>query len=147
MLVAGLAATLFAFPAQAQVPPQSNAPSAAEEPQWLSSTSVAALQALDKITGHVRRIDAPVGQTVQFGTLDILVQTCRKHPPDEPPESAAFLEITDVKPGETAKRLFTGWMFASSPAVSAMEDPVYDVWVVDCKGNPVAGQAQGQPQK
>ena len=92
------------------------------------------LQGLDKITGHVRTIEAVIDQPVRFGTLDITVRTCRKRPPEEPPESAAYLQITETKPGEPAKSLFSGWMFASSPAVSALEDPVYDVWVIDCKG-------------
>lgn len=112
-------------------------PSAADpspdEPHWLPSSSEAVLQGLDKITGHVRTIEVKIDQPVRFGTLDILVRTCRKRPPEEPPESAAYLEITEMKPGEPAKALFSGWMFASSPAVSALEDPVYDVWVIDCK--------------
>jgi hypothetical protein len=94
---------------------------------------VAVLQTLDKVTGRVRTVEAPVEQTVRFGTLDIMVRTCRKRPPEEQPESAAFLEVRDIKPGETPKTLFTGWMFASSPAISALEHPVYDVWVLDCK--------------
>ena len=69
---------------------------------------------------------------MRFGTLEIIVRTCQKTPPEEPPESAAFLEIRDAKPGEAAVVLFTGWMFASSPALSALEHPVYDVWVLDC---------------
>jgi hypothetical protein len=97
------------------------------------SYNIAVLQTLDKVTGRVRTIDAPIDQTVRFGTLDIMARTCRKRPPEEPPESAAFLEVREIKPGETPRTLFTGWMFASSPAVSALEHPVYDVWVIDCK--------------
>jgi hypothetical protein len=97
------------------------------------SYTIAVLQTLDKVTGRVRTIDAPIDQTVRFGTLDIMARTCRKRPPEEPPESAAFLEVREIKPGETPRTLFTGWMFASSPAVSALEHPVYDVWVIDCK--------------
>lgn len=97
------------------------------------SYSIAVLQTLDKVTGRVRTIDAPIDQTVRFGTLDIMARTCRKRPPEEPPESAAFLEVREIKPGETPRSLFVGWMFASSPAVSALEHPVYDVWVIDCK--------------
>jgi hypothetical protein len=76
-----------------------------------------------------------------------MVRTCRKRPPEEPPESAAFIEVRDIKPGETPKTLFTGWMFASSPAVSALEHPVYDVWVLDCKGRaePQAGETAASP--
>jgi hypothetical protein len=95
--------------------------------------TIAVLQTLDKVTGRVRTIDAPIEQTVRFGTLDIMARTCRKRPPEEPPESAAFLEVREIKPGEAPRALFSGWMFASSPAVSALEHPVYDVWVIDCK--------------
>ena len=93
----------------------------------------AVLRALDKITARVSTVDAPVGETISFGTLRILVRTCRKRPPEEPPETGVFLEIRDIKPGEAPVRLFTGWMFASSPALSALEHAVYDVWVLDCK--------------
>lgn len=131
---------LLAMPAAAQVPippaasPQVPAPSAGPQPP---AYPVAVLQTLDKVTGRVWTVDAPVEQTIRFGTLDIMVRACRKRPPEEPPESAAFIEVRDIKPGETPKTLFTGWMFASSPAVSAMEHPVYDVWVLDCKGEPL----------
>jgi len=125
-------AALISGRAAAQAP--GDAPPAPDEARWLPPAQAVVLQGLDKITGRVRTIEAPVAQTVRFGTLDIVVRTCRKRPPEEPPESAAFLEITDVKPGETPKPLFSGWMFASSPAMSALEDPVYDVWVIDCKG-------------
>ncbi|SRR5258708_6837195 len=129
-LIAGTVLLLGAA-AHAQAP--GDAPSAADDVHWLPPNRTAVLQALDKITGRVRTIEAPVAQQVRFGTLDIRVRTCRKRPPEEPPESAAFLEITEFKQGETPKPLFSGWMFASSPAVSAIEDPVYDVWVIDCK--------------
>ena len=95
--------------------------------------TIAVLRGLDKVTARISTIEAPIGETVRFGTLRILAQTCRTRPPEEPPETTVFLEITDIKPGETPVRLFTGWMFASSPAWSALEHPVYDVWVIDCK--------------
>ena len=91
------------------------------------------LQGLDKITARVSTFDAPFGQPVQFGSLEITVRTCHKTPPEEPPERAVFLEIVDVRPDSPSIDLFTGWMFASSPALSAVEHPVYDVWVIDCK--------------
>lgn len=95
---------------------------------------IAVLQGLDKVTGRVMTVEAPVGATVHFGTLDIIVRTCRERPPEEQPESAAFLDIWEVKPGQPAAGLFRGWMFASSPALSALEHPVYDIWVLDCAG-------------
>lgn len=93
----------------------------------------AILQALDKVTARVSTIEAPVGQPVHFGTLEIVARTCDKRPPEETPESAAFLDIWELRPGEPAVSVFRGWMFASSPALSAMEHPVYDVWVIDCR--------------
>jgi hypothetical protein len=92
----------------------------------------AVLQALDKITARVSRITVPVGGTVTFGSLQITAKACDKRPPEETPESAAFLQVVEVKPGEAPVSRFSGWMFASSPALSAMEHPVYDLWVLDC---------------
>ena len=93
---------------------------------------VALLQGLDKITARVSKFEAPVGTPVRFGTLLIRVRDCEKNPPEETPESAAFLEIDEVRPGEVNLRVFSGWMFASSPALSALEHPVYDVDVLEC---------------
>ena len=97
---------------------------------------VAVLQGLDKVTARVSTVQAPLDQPTQFGTLEVVARTCRETPPTEPPESAAFLEIRELPPASDANAapvdLFSGWMFASSPAVSALEHPVYDIWVVDC---------------
>lgn len=93
----------------------------------------AVLQGLDKITARISTFEAPIGETVTFGSLNIVARTCRETPPEEPPESAAFLEIVDQRPDGPSVEVFSGWMFASSPAVSAMEHPVYDVWVVSCQ--------------
>jgi hypothetical protein len=93
---------------------------------------VAVLRGLDKVTGRVTTLNAPVGEPTRFGALEITARTCDKRPPEEPPESAAFLEITEGKEGGARVDLFHGWMFASSPALSAMDHPVYDVWVLDC---------------
>lgn len=90
------------------------------------------LQGLDKVTARVTTIEAQTGQVVRFGTLEIIARSCDKRPPEEPPESAAFLDIWEIRPGEPAVSLFRGWMFASSPALNALEHPVYDIWVLDC---------------
>ena len=105
------------------------------------SADTAILQGLDKITARVTAIEAPVGKPVTFGSLSITARHCEKNPPEEAPEAAAFLEIVDAKPGEAPVKLFSGWMFASSPAVSALEHPVYDVWVIDCKNAAKSGVA------
>jgi len=92
----------------------------------------ALLQGLDKVTARISPIEATIGHAVRFGTLDITVHRCLKRPPEETPESTALLEIREVRPGEPPVVIFRGWMFASSPALNALEHPVYDVWVKDC---------------
>jgi hypothetical protein len=116
-------------PANAPGPDSADAPAAEPEPRF----EAAVLQGLDKITARISTFEAPVEEIARFGSLQITTRTCHKRPPEEPPESAAFLEIVDVRPDSAAVEVFTGWMFASSPALSAMEHPVYDVWVIDCK--------------
>ena len=92
----------------------------------------AELQGLDKVTARTQRFYAPVGETTRFGTLDIKVGDCLVNTPDAPTESVAYLTIIDHKPGQSEQKLFAGWMFASSPALSAMDDGVYDVRVLAC---------------
>lgn len=91
------------------------------------------LQGLDKVTARVWTFDAPIGATVRFGTLEILPRFCDRTPPEEPPEVKAFVEVHETREGEERNTLFSGWMFASSPALNALEHPVYDVWVLGCK--------------
>lgn len=106
---------------------------------------VVQLRALDKITARTVTFQAKVGSTVKFGALYIKPQACRKASPIDPPESTSFVQIWEStapevsSPLETneekqpeSKWVFSGWMFASSPALSAMDHPVYDVWVLDC---------------
>ena len=70
---------------------------------------------------------------MRFGTLEVIVRHCDKRPPEETPESAAFVDIWQARSGESSASLFRGWMFASSPALNALEHPVYDIWVLDCE--------------
>ena len=100
---------------------------------WIDGTD-AQLQALDKITARISTLSATIGEPIRFGTLEIVIQRCAFRPPEEPPENAAFLEITDRGHVGSAPRrqVFSGWMFSSSPAVSAVEHPVYDVTLLDC---------------
>jgi hypothetical protein len=100
----------------------------------MTAEPIAVMQGLDKITARVSRFDAPVGSPVTFGSLSIVVRDCEKSAPEERPENAAFLEIYETRPGEERRRLFSGWMFSSSPALSALEHPVYDVNLLECKG-------------
>ena len=110
----------------------------------------ATLRALDKITGRSTDIEVFVGQPVVFGSLKVELEVCYQTPPEEAPESAAFLKIFSTQPvavetmdaavdanavetvSEENPELFSGWMYASSPGLSALEHPVYDVWVIRC---------------
>ena len=118
------------IPQPAAAPPAAAPPS---PPGGDLSLDVAVLGALDKVTARVETISAPVGTPVHFGTLEIVARACKKHRPEERPESAAFLDIWEARAGRPAESVFRGWMFASSPALSAMEHPIYDIWVLDCR--------------
>lgn len=96
-------------------------------------TPMVTLAALDKITTQLTTIVIRQNETVEFGTLRITLYSCRSNPPEETPESIAFLNIVDVGHNKKTTKIFSGWMFASSPALSPLEHPVYDVWVKDCK--------------
>lgn len=104
----------------------------------------AVLQGLDKVTARVTTVEANLGEVVRFGTLEIIVRHCDKRPPEETPESTAFLDIWEVRPGESAVGLFRGWMFASSPGLNALEHPVYDIWVKDC-AHKISSSAESSP--
>lgn len=98
----------------------------------LADGPAAVLQALDKVTARISVLTVPIDGMVKFGTLEITARACYKAPPEEPPENAAFLEIREMRRDEAPRSLFSGWMFSSSPGLSTLEHPVYDVWVVDC---------------
>jgi hypothetical protein len=104
----------------------------------MTAEPIAVIQGLDKITARVSRFEVPVGKTANFFTLSIAVRDCEKSAPEDRPENAAFIEIYENRPGEEKSRLFSGWMFSSSPALSALEHPVYDVNLLECKGPPGA---------
>jgi len=90
------------------------------------------LQGLDKVTARISKFTVELDTPVVFGTLEITARACHKKPPEEPPESSAFLEIREKQQGAPVELLFSGWMFASTPGLSALQHPVYDVWVLDC---------------
>ena len=117
---------LVATPALAQAP---SAPTA----QAPAGRAVAVLQALDKVTGRVRTLEVAAGDSVEFRQLSITVRTCTRRPPEETPEASVFLEIRERRPNEQPRLLYSGWMYASSPAVAALEHPVYDVWITECR--------------
>ena len=93
----------------------------------------ARLQALDKITARISTVEVPVGAARFYGTLEIPINRCAFHPPEVPPENAAFITVRDRGyDGLAPKQVFSGWIFSSSPAVSALEHPVYDLTLLAC---------------
>jgi len=92
------------------------------------------LRGLDKITGRPSEITAPIGKPVKFATLTITARYCYSTPPSEPPETSAFVQIEDHRPDQPPRKVFSGWMYASSPGLNGMEHPLYDVWVISCQG-------------
>ena len=91
----------------------------------------AILMLLDKVTANSQTIKISVGTTYAFESLDIKVLRCDKNPPEDTPESSAYLLISE--PEKSSATIFRGWMFASNPSINSLEHPVYDVWVKDCK--------------
>jgi len=140
LLVTGsLVSVLVADPAEAQrrtraaKKPDKKEEKKPEKP-FKADADYVVLQGLDKETARILTFGGRVGQTVRFRTLQIIIRRCQRTPPDQPPEKAAFLQIYDVNPTTKKKSLvFSGWMFKSKPALSAMEHAVYDVWVKDCR--------------
>ena len=91
------------------------------------------LRTLDKITARIDELDVPLDTEIRFGTLAIKARYCRQTPPEEKPETFAYMEIMDVKQVGDRIEVYKGWMIASSPAITALEHAVYDVWVIGCK--------------
>jgi hypothetical protein len=121
---------LLAAPAYAADPKPKAAAPASDEKQV--EYSAIALQGLNKVTGHISKLEAPVGTVMRFGNLEIIAHRCWKSDPEDRPENAGLLEIRELKPGELPQPIFSGWMFSSSPGLSGLEHPVYDITVLNC---------------
>lgn len=109
---------------------------ASEQSSWIEGERVR-VQTLDKITARIGTIEANIDDAISFGTLEIKVRYCAFRPPEIPPEHAAFVEIVERAAGDNQplvpdKPIFAGWMFASSPAISGLEHPVYDLTLLNC---------------
>jgi hypothetical protein len=156
------------YPPQANIPPrgapgaiqsQPLPPPAGQRPPQPADTSVqpgdevvseppaqkvenksALFSGLDKITGRIINFDVAIGETVQFGALQVTPRACYTRPPTETANTDAFIEVDEVTLQGEVKRIFTGWMFAASPGLHAVEHPIYDIWLSDCK-NPVVAAA------
>jgi hypothetical protein len=96
---------------------------------------IAVFAALDKVTGRISRLEIPINNTVEFGALKVTPRVCDTRPPTEQPHTASFVEVDEVKLTGEVQRIFTGWMLAESPGLHAVEHPVFDVWLTNCKTN------------
>jgi hypothetical protein len=125
-------------PEPADTSPQSDDTVVTYTPTQKIENQRAVFSGLDKITGRIISFDAAIGETVQFGALQVTARACNTRPPTEPTNTDAYVEVDEVTLQGEIKRIFTGWMFASSPGLHAVEHPIYDVWLTDC-AQPIGG--------
>ena len=113
-----------------------------EPPPQRITNPTAVFSGLDKITGRITSFDVAINETVQFGALQVTPRACYSRPPTETPQTDSFVEVDEVTLQGAIKRIFTGWMFAASPGLHAVEHPIYDVWLTDCKGGKMPAMAE-----
>lgn len=116
------------------------APSKAEQIE----NPVAVFAALDKVTARIKPLAIQIGQTAKFGALKVTPRMCFTRPPTEPPLTTAFVEVDEIKLDGEENRIFTGWMFAQSPGLHAVEHPVFDVWLTNCKTDSGAASVESE---
>ena len=143
-----------AKPAIPNPPPSVTGPAAPAAPGIVQDATTAApppappqggtqllLRGLDKITGRPTNITAPIGKPVKFATLTITARYCYSTPPSETPETTAFVQIEDHRPDQPVQRVFSGWMYGSTPGLNGVQHPLYDVWVISCNNAPATAVA------
>jgi hypothetical protein len=113
-------------------PPAQDQPAPAPKVQRVANP-VAEFTGVDKITGRIITFDVYINETVQFGALQVTPRVCYSRPGAEEPKTDSFVEVDEITLDRKIRRIFTGWMFAQSPGLNAVEHPVYDVWLKDCK--------------
>jgi len=104
---------------------------------------IAVFSALDKVTARISKIEIPLNETVQFGSLKVTPRVCYSRPATERPKTTSFVEVSEVQLDGKEEKIFSGWMFAESPGLNAVEHPVFDVWLTDCSGGAQPAQAVG----
>jgi hypothetical protein len=144
-------------PQPANTAPQPGDEVVAELPGTKINNPTAVFAGLDKITGRIISFDVAIGETVQFGALQVTPRVCYSRPPTEKQQTDGFVEVEEVTLQGEVKRIFTGWMFAASPGLHGVEHSIYDVWLTECKGGavvaatppaaPDAAPAQQRPQR
>ena len=97
------------------------------------SNPVAVFTGLDKITGTTTTFETKVGEAKQFGGLIVKADVCYSRSATEEPKTTSFVEVDEVQLDDSLKRVFSGWMFAQSPGLNAVEHPIYDVWLINCR--------------
>jgi hypothetical protein len=120
-------------PQPANTAPQPGDEVIAEPPSQKIPNATAVFSGLDKITGRIIAFDVAINETVQFGALQVVPRVCNTRPPTETANTNAFIEVSEVTLQGEVRRIFTGWMYASSPGLHAIEHPIYDIWITDCK--------------
>jgi hypothetical protein len=121
-------------PQPANVAPQPGDEVVTELPSQKIINPTAVFSGLDKITGRIISFDVAINETVQFGALQVTPRVCYTRPTTETPNTDAFVEVQEITLQGEVRRIFGGWMFAASPGLHAVEHPIYDVWLADCKG-------------
>ncbi|AZO46212.1 DUF2155 domain-containing protein [Mesorhizobium sp. M7D.F.Ca.US.005.01.1.1] len=128
MVAAGLAVSTAALAAS----PEPAAPAPAPGANRVTNP-VAEFAGIDKITGRIITFDVYIDETVQFGALQVTPRVCYSRPQTEEPKTDSFVEVDEITLDRKIRRIFTGWMFAESPGLNAVEHAVYDVWLKECK--------------
>jgi hypothetical protein len=113
-----------------------------EPPPHKLANPTAVFSGLDKITGRIISFDVAINETVRFGALEVTPRACYSRPPTEAPSTDGFIEVDELTLQGEIKRIFSGWMFAASPGLNAVEHPIYDIWLTDCKGAPQPAVAE-----
>jgi hypothetical protein len=134
-------------PEPANTGPQPGDEVVVEPPAQKIANPQAVFAGLDKITGRIISFDVAINETVQFGALQVTPRVCYTRPPTETPNTDAFIEVDEMTLQGETRRIFTGWMFAASPGLHAVEHPIYDVWLTDCKGGKPAVTAEAPEVK
>jgi len=131
-------------PQQASIPPPNNE-TIVEPPPNKIVNPTAVFSGLDKITGRIISFDVAINETVRFGALEVTPRACYSRPPTEATATDGFVEVDELTLQGEIKRIFSGWMFAASPGLNAVEHPIYDVWLTECKGAPQPAVAEAAP--
>ncbi len=127
--VAACSTAFAASPEPAPAVPTQAAPAGSDR----ISNPVAEFAGIDKITGRIITFDVYIDETVQFGALQVTPRVCYSRPQTEEPKTDSFVEVDEITLDRKIRRIFTGWMFAESPGLNAVEHAVYDIWLKECK--------------